>query len=225
MSDSYGVITKELSDAWQVAFTGGDRCVPVFLDESRGWLMVQCINKDWQTQFRLILGAKVLERLNAALPEPRINRLVVSVREARILVTGSRSWTDTATIHDALLNACYDATQVFDRDIRCVIVHGDCPKGADAIAKQWAEDHGILHEPHPADWAARCSEICLLTTHRKTHPRHGEYCPHAGHLRNQFMVDLGADIVLAFHRAGSRGTADCISRAKKAGMPVRCITA
>jgi hypothetical protein len=219
MSDDYGVITKELAAAWCSATGGYDGYLPVFFDERRGLLIVECINKAWQVQLRL-LGPKVIERMNAALPAPIVQGLLPAVREARILVTGSRSWTDTATIHDALLNACYDATQAIDRDIRCVIVHGDCPKGADAIAKQWAIDNEVMHEPHPADWSAHCGETCLLSTHRKTSAKHGEYCPRAGHRRNQLMVDLGADIVLAFHQDKSRGTADLIARAKKAGIPV-----
>jgi hypothetical protein len=39
------------------------------------------------------------------------------------------------------------------------------------------------------------------------------------------MVDAGAELVVAFQRAGSRGTADAMARATKAGLPVRHITA
>jgi hypothetical protein len=34
---------------------------------------------------------------------------------------------------------------------------------------------------------------------------------------------MGADLVLAFRRNNSRGTTDCISRAKRAGIPVRIL--
>jgi hypothetical protein len=33
------------------------------------------------------------------------------------------------------------------------------------------------------------------------------------------MVDMGIDLVLAFSRNNSRGTSDCIKRAKTAGIP------
>lgn len=46
------------------------------------------------------------------------------------------------------------------------------------------------------------------------------YCPMAGLYRNQEMVDLGADVVLAFQRNGSRGTQDCMDRARRAGLTV-----
>jgi hypothetical protein len=46
----------------------------------------------------------------------------------------------------------------------------------------------------------------------------------AGPIRNQRMIDEGKpDLVIAF--PGGRGTADMVSRAKKAGIPVQEITA
>jgi len=42
----------------------------------------------------------------------------------------------------------------------------------------------------------------------------------AGPIRNQEMVDLGADVVFAFPLGESRGTNDCIQRAVKANIPV-----
>lgn len=219
MSKPYGSMTKDLMDAWSSVFTYGDQCRPLFFDERRGWLIVECINKGWVLQLRL--GApKVTEKLNAALPAPIIKKVIASVREAQILVTGSRSWTDREAVADALLEAWHDVTQVIDRDCRFVVSHGDCPQGADAIAKQWAVDNGVIQELHPADWSAPCAPNCP-TDHRKTSARHGEYCPMAGHRRNQFMVDLRPDLVLAFQMDQSRGTSDCIRRAKAAGIPVR----
>jgi hypothetical protein len=213
-------IPAALADAWTEILGRYDGYRPVFYDEARGWLIVQCINTAWYTQLR-VLGPRLASKLNEALPEPIIQRVVPSLREARILVTGSRTWTDVAGLGDALLDAWHDVTQTISRDCRLVVVHGDCAEGADALAKQWATDNGVIHEPHPADWAALCSDHCLLSTHRKISAQHGEYCPRAGHRRNQFMVDLGADLVLAFHRDGSRGTADCVRRAEIAGIPVR----
>jgi hypothetical protein len=47
----------------------------------------------------------------------------------------------------------------------------------------------------------------------------------AGHRRNQHMVDLRPKLVVAAHHAGSRGTADCIRRARQASIPVLVLTA
>lgn len=119
----------------------------------------------------------------------------------RILITGSRTWTNEHAIRDAL------ATLIAQHGPENVtIIHGACPHGADQltdhIAQTWT---GLTIERHPADWA----------THGKA----------AGPLRNQQMVDAGADICLAFVRDGSRGTRDCTRRAHAAGILVHEVTA
>jgi hypothetical protein len=116
----------------------------------------------------------------------------------RVLVTGSRHWTSGTAVDDALLRAKIDLVG----DDGCLtVVHGDCPTGADAFAKLWASGiSGVSDEPHPADWAA-----------------HGRA---AGPIRNQEMVDLGAAVCLAFPMPQSRGTRDCMRRARAAGIPV-----
>jgi hypothetical protein len=116
----------------------------------------------------------------------------------RILVTGSRNWTDREAIAEALL-AVRD-NQAPTRSTVMELVHGDCPTGADNIADRWARTWGWKVEPHPADW--------------------NRYGRKAGPIRNQQMVDLGADVCLAFPLSDSRGTYDCMTRAKAAGIPV-----
>jgi hypothetical protein len=71
--------------------------------------------------------------------------------------------------------------------------------GADSLAHEAARDQGRRCEVFHADWE-----------------RHGKA---AGPIRNQAMIDAGADLVIAF--PGGRGTADLIRRARKAGIPVR----
>ena len=63
----------------------------------------------------------------------------------RILVTGSRSWTDAATIRTAL------AGQWGQGD--AVLVSGACPAGADRIAEMFWTRWGGRAERHRADWA------------------------------------------------------------------------
>lgn len=46
----------------------------------------------------------------------------------------------------------------------------------------------------------------------------------AGILRNLRMLDYGPDLVIAFQRAGSRGTQHTINEARKRGIPVEVIT-
>lgn len=111
----------------------------------------------------------------------------------RILVTGSRDWPSSrrSEIERALVEHYKPGA---------VIVHGDCPTGADFFADHAALSWGWEVERHPADW----------TKHRKA----------AGPLRNQEMVNLGADVCLAFPLGASRGTRDCMARAEAAGIPV-----
>lgn len=116
----------------------------------------------------------------------------------RILITGSRDWDDRRAIADALLDL--NDWYPIDWD-EVVIVHGDCPTGADKLADDWAKSYDIKRERHPANWGL-----------------HGKA---AGPLRNKKMVDLGADLVLAFPKGKSKGTRNCIKLAEEAGLTVK----
>lgn len=79
-----------------------------------------------------------------------------------------------------------------------VIIQGGA-KGGDEIGKLTAEALGIKNEEYRADWKG-----------------HGRA---AGPIRNQQMLDEGQPhLVIAFK--GYKGTADMVSRAKKAGVEV-----
>lgn len=117
----------------------------------------------------------------------------------RVLVTGSRDWTDGVALDYALRATLYLADAVGRASV--VVVHG-AARGADLMASRWCDYTlvSIAQEPHRADWE-----------------KHGKA---AGPIRNQEMVDAGADICLAFPLGESRGTRDCMERARKAGIPV-----
>lgn len=122
----------------------------------------------------------------------------------RILVTGSREWDDYLVIENALHEAVFQSSPEGRWPV--TLVHG-AARGADSIAAQVASDMAqigfwVTLDPHPADW-----------------DKHGKA---AGFIRNQEMVDAGADVCLAFLQPGAanRGTKDCIARAEKAGIPV-----
>ncbi|MFD4740584.1 DUF2493 domain-containing protein [Streptomyces virginiae] len=117
-------------------------------------------------------------------------------RPYRILVTGSRDWPDEQTIHVALA----EVVSVIPADRDITIVHGGCGKGADRIAHRWARQYGAAVEVHYADWNIGRA---------------------AGPIRNRTMVNLGADVCLAFIHGRSRGASHCAHIAKLAGIPVR----
>lgn len=111
----------------------------------------------------------------------------------RVLITGSRTWDRVDLIRDELERVLPDHEPA-------IVVHGNCPKGADAYADYLAQlVDGLRPERHPADWST--------------------FGKRAGFVRNQAMVDLGADVCLAFIRDGSKGATHCAAAAEKAGIP------
>lgn len=114
----------------------------------------------------------------------------------RILVTGSRTWGDVETIHKYL-------AKYFDGLVSTVLVHGDCHDGADRIADSYAVKHRWKVERFPAKWQ--------------------KYGKRAGYIRNAKMVEIGADICLAFIKDNSKGATMCADLAEKAGIPVERI--
>lgn len=114
----------------------------------------------------------------------------------RIIITGSRNWNDYAMIKRVL--HMYRSTS---NGARIVVAHGGNPRGADFMASKIVRvdyPQHYVEEIHPADWSLGRS---------------------AGPIRNQHMVDLGADACLAFPLRESRGTYDCIRRARQSKIP------
>lgn len=128
----------------------------------------------------------------------------------RVLVTGSRDFSDARTVMRGITVAIETLIAKFPEDKEIVIIHG-AAKGADALAENYVHNtaqyltskgYRIRQEKHPANW-----------------DKHGRA---AGPIRNQEMVDKGADICVAFVKVGAanRGTTDCANRARKAGIEV-----
>ena len=114
----------------------------------------------------------------------------------RVLVCGDRLWDDLGTLLKRL--------EALPEDT--VVIHGAC-RGADRMGGAAAKTLDFEVEEYPADW--------------------GRYGRGAGVIRNQQMLDEGrVDLVLAFHAdiGRSRGTADMVRRARKAGLPVEVVS-
>ena len=130
--------------------------------------------------------------------------------DTRLLVCGSRDWTDAKIVQQIVLGYLEDAIVNFGR---LVLIEG-CARGADRAACQmWdgrpGENGGVrgthldlVHEHYPADW-----------------DKHGKA---AGPIRNRQMLKEGRpQVVIAFSDdiENSKGTKDMVTIAKAAGIP------
>ncbi len=131
----------------------------------------------------------------------------------RILVTGSRVWTNAAMMQAAIAGA------IADLPGPVTLVHG-AATGADQLAAALAPTLGphVTCESWPANWSV-CRSKCH-PGHRRVRTNGMSHCPAAGAYRNQDMVNAGADLCLAFPMNESTGTRDCMRRAETAGIPV-----
>ena len=123
----------------------------------------------------------------------------------RLLITGSRDWTDRESIAIELERAAWtlsiaDPYAAEPNATPATLVSGACPTGADRICEEVWESWGFPVERHPADW--------------------GTYGKRAGFLRNAEMVNLGADLCLAFIKNRSKGATMTADLAARAGIEV-----
>lgn len=113
----------------------------------------------------------------------------------KILVTGGREYADKEFLYKFL-----DGLLVDEENMITHVIHGDA-RGADRLAHGWAVLKGIQPVRCPALWDVD-----------------GVYISRAGLIRNENMLMLNPDCVVAF--PGGRGTAHMVRIAKLAGIPV-----
>jgi len=110
----------------------------------------------------------------------------------KILVTGGRNYGQAMREQDFI----YD---VLDEICPNHVIEGGA-SGADAVARAWCEHREVQNTTYKADW-----------------DRLGKW---AGPRRNTLMLTHGKpDLVVAFQ--GGRGTANMVSQANGAGVPIR----
>jgi hypothetical protein len=139
---------------------------------------------------------------------------MILVAKTRILLTGSRDWAYPLIV-EAYLDQLTQVQLALGKEM--LLVHGDCPTGADAQAQTWADRHGVQTERHPAS-------------------EHGEW-PVCGPRRNAYMVSLGATQAVGFigscsrpacrdpYAHGSHGATGCLRLAKDARILTMVIRA
>lgn len=119
---------------------------------------------------------------------------------ARILVCGSRTFDAPRVVASELAFV----SRFYDGNI--MIIQGEA-KGADRLAREWAEAVGKPFESYPADW--------------------NTYGKRAGFLRNTQMLEEGKpDRLVAFvdkPLAESKGTKMMVDIARTGGVPCRVV--
>lgn len=124
----------------------------------------------------------------------------------RVIITGSRSWTNRERIADRL----------FDLPVTSTIVHG-AARGVDRIAHGEAEKLGLIVEPHRAEWNIHGELNGFVPC---SCPPEKSVCKLAGFRRNEEMAFLGADLCIAFWDGRSSGTLDMMERCAAHRIPV-----
>jgi YspA, cpYpsA-related SLOG family len=113
----------------------------------------------------------------------------------KVLVTGSRDLTDHQLVYDAL-------DELWVKNMPLIVIHGDA-KGADSFADAWAtyREH-VTPVRVIADWSNDGFS--------------------AGPTRNDRMLALGPDVVLAFFKEGAKnsGTTHMVGISRAAGVHV-----
>ena len=113
----------------------------------------------------------------------------------RLLVSGSRTWTDVEVITTEL--------QFIAKKYNNVVLVSGHAVGADRIAEEVAVGLGWVVEIHEPDWKLNGDS--------------------AGYKRNTTMLETDVQAVLAFHKDNSKGTADTIKKAKERKIPTRVL--
>lgn len=132
----------------------------------------------------------------------------------RVIGTGWRYWaTSDAAVEDmfSFMDQLLDLILLTQDPVLQLIIGGGgdndpYTQGADRYLYKWAEAntdyHGLKTVPEPIIWDADWEQ----------------YGNAAGPIRNAHMITCGADLVAGFLHPESKGTRDCLSKAKRANI-------
>jgi hypothetical protein len=113
----------------------------------------------------------------------------------RAIVCGGRKYDDYLHVQ-LVLDRLKEALDDGHGKYLVIIEGGD--DGADDLAHSWCISHSVVCETYSANWAL--------------------YGKKAGPIRNEQMIEHGADLVIAF--PGGKGTQDMVRRAEAEGVKV-----
>lgn len=134
----------------------------------------------------------------------------------KVVITGDRKWTDEDLVRERLSRLPADTTLIVGK-----------ARGADTIAERVGRDLGFTIVEEPADWTVTPDTPGWAIRYHNGKP----YDLRAGAERNDRMLahlDGEPDaLVIAFHDdldAGSSGTKDCVSKARRRHLAVDLVT-
>ncbi len=133
----------------------------------------------------------------------------------RILVTGSRFFSDYPTFTRGITVALETLIAKFPDDKNIVLVHGATAKGgADAMCDVFVS--------HTSSYLHGRGYTITTDPMKVTEDEWKQYGKYGALQRNTRMVVKGADICVAFFKTGeaNKGTKDCSSKAELAGIEV-----
>lgn len=131
-----------------------------------------------------------------------------------VLVTGGRFFTDRDRLFAALDALDPRPTFIIEGGQRRYLA-GEIVGGADYWAMRWAKDRGVPYRTFAAKW----HDLETPPMKIKKRPDGSLYNALAGFVRNKTMIETQPNLVVA--APGGRGTADCVNRARSAGIEVR----
>lgn len=124
----------------------------------------------------------------------------------KTIIAGSRNVRDARIVPEAVAAFGLSISEVLN----------GCAPGADTLGAAWAARQGLPVRDFPARW----SDVKGKNPKHIRHNRYGAYYLKAGYERNQRMADE-AEALLLLWDGVSRGSADMLERAKRAGLKVR----
>ena len=124
----------------------------------------------------------------------------------RLIVAASTSWDRGDVIWQCLDILAARLAESGERYL--TVVHGDTPPSK----------RGPSGDASASRWVTRAIKPAGIVVRQERHPARGRTWA-----RNQRMADMGAGMMLAFQRGGSRGVADMIERAEKAEIVVKVV--
>lgn len=132
------------------------------------------------------------------------------MKNKALIVTGSRHFSDYAEVTRAM---GIEIKNLVDQGATDIVVRHGAAKGADTLVMEFINKS----QRSFAAWGIRIS----LKAYPPNIEKHGS--PKAYHVRNQQMVDDGADACVAFlmRDEPNRGTLNTMARARKAGILVK----